>query len=331
LSQIRYLIAIDIETDADHIGPPSPNDDRRPNPRHLALAATRGANPDRGLIWSGPGNVTERDALLDSLSDRILVHRDYLAGSLFLDADPSPSRSLKALLGIPRDYFAAISPDPKPEEPESIRAGIRRICGRPWAWGRTTVCALEDVHHGLLVRPCDEAISDQETGACRLVFKVFATINEGLDYTYEEWARLFRGEVHEAAALNERREVTEPCQIAESVPAAQSDAAISHEAVYRIERRDEGWVIVSPLALSLPEVERSIWSSDKPLAFDAPVGALEAFLQARPHEEGRKRRYREAMIRLGRPLQGPSRYEQGSPLENQAPSVNSADNRLWGL
>ena len=57
-----------------------------------------------------------------------------------------------------------------------------------------------------------------------------------------------------------------------------------------------------------------MWSSDEPLVFDTPPGALAAFLRAREHEEGRKRRYREAMIRLGRPLQGPSRYEEESSL-----------------
>jgi hypothetical protein len=169
-----------------------------------------------------------------------------------------------------------------------------------------------------LIGPCDEAISDQEAGACRLVFKVFATINEGVDCTYEEWARLFRREVHEAAALDEKHDGAESCQIAESVPAAQTDATISLEVGYRIERRAEGWVVVCPLAACLSEVERSVWSSDEPLVFDSPVGALAAFLQARQHEEGRKRRYREAMIRLGRPSQGPSRYVHGFPLGNQA-------------
>jgi hypothetical protein len=74
--------------------------------------------------------------------------------------------------------------------------------------------------------------------------------------------------------------------------------------------REEGWVIVDPSAGCLFEVERCMWSSDKPLVFDTPAGALAAFLRARENEEGRKRRYREAMIRLGRPLQGPLRYEE---------------------
>jgi hypothetical protein len=59
-----------------------------------------------------------------------------------------------------------------------------------------------------------------------------------------------------------------------------------------------------------------MWSSDEPLVFDTPAGAIAAFLRAREREEGPKRRYREAMSRLGRPLQGPSRYEEEFCLGN---------------
>jgi hypothetical protein len=280
------------------------------------LAAIREANPDRELPLPGSSDVTEWGELIDSLLDRILEDRDFLAGSLFLDADPSRSRSLKALLGIPHDYFAAIPPDPTPEELERVRADLRRIWGRPWAWRCTTVCALEDAYHGLLIGPCDEAISGQEEDGCRLVFKMFVTMAEGLDCIYEEWVRLFRGAVHDAATLDENGEVTELCQLAEAEQAARTDAPISLEEGRRIERRDEGWIIVDPSAGCLFEIERCMWSGDEPLVFDTPAGALAEFLRAREHEEGRKRRYREAMIRLGRSLQVPSRYEEELSLGN---------------
>ena len=51
------------------------------------------------------------------------------------------------------------------------------------AWGCTTVGALEDAYHGLLIGPCDEETSDQEEGACRLVFKMFVSMAEDLDCT----------------------------------------------------------------------------------------------------------------------------------------------------
>jgi len=315
-AQLRYLVANEMENEAECMGSSSPSEDRGPSPRLLVLAAVREASPDRELPSPDSDNMSEWDALLDSLLDRILEDRDYLAGSLFLDADPSRSRSLKAVLGIPHGYFAAIRPDLTPEELERSRTDLRRICGRPWAWGCTTVCALEDAYHGLLIGPCDEAISDQEEGACWLVFKIFVTRDEGLDCTHEDWVRLFRGTVQETAALDENGDVTESCELAEAEQAAQADAAISLEEGRLIERRDEGWVIIAPPASFLFEVERIAWSSDEPLVFDTPTGALAAFLRAREHEEGRKTRYREAMSRLGRPLQGPSRYEEEASLAN---------------
>ncbi len=66
LAQLRYLIAIEIETDADRIGPSSANEARGPTPRHLVLAAIREANPDRELPLAGSSDVTECGALLDS-------------------------------------------------------------------------------------------------------------------------------------------------------------------------------------------------------------------------------------------------------------------------
>jgi hypothetical protein len=193
------------------------------------------------------------------------------------------------------------------------------------------VCALEDAYHGLLIGPCDEATSDQEERACRLVFKMFVTVAEGLDCTYEEWARLFRGVVHQAAALDERGEALESCGLAEVEQAARTGITISLEEGHRIERRNEGWVVVDPSAGWLFEIERCVWSSDEPLVFDTPAGALAAFLRARKHAEGRKSCYSEAMIRLGRPLQGPSRYEEESLSGNSARWDISLDGRRWGF
>src|SRR5262249_22826005 len=43
-AQLRYLIGIEIESEADRIGLSSPNEDRGASPRHLVLAAIREAN-----------------------------------------------------------------------------------------------------------------------------------------------------------------------------------------------------------------------------------------------------------------------------------------------
>jgi len=144
---------------------------------------------------------------------------------------------------------------------------------------------------------------------------MFVTIEEGLDCTYAEWVRHFRGAVHEAAALGERGGGTESCQLAEAAQAARTGAPISLEGGRLMERRDEGWVIVDPPASCLVEVERIVWSNREPLVFETPIAAWTAYLQAREYEEGRKTRYRGALTRLGRPLLGPSRYEEEMSLE----------------
>jgi hypothetical protein len=104
-AQLSYLMGIEIENEAEFMGPSTPSADRAPSPRHLVLAAVREANPDRALPSPDSHDMSEWAAQIDSLLDRIVEDRDYLAGSLFLDADPSQSRSLKALLGIPHDYL----------------------------------------------------------------------------------------------------------------------------------------------------------------------------------------------------------------------------------
>jgi hypothetical protein len=116
--------------------------------------------------------------------------------------------------------------------------------------------------------------------------------------------------------LDENGEVPESCRLPEAEQVARTGMPISLEKGRRIERLNEGWVIVDPSAGCLFEIERCMWSSDEPLVFDTPAGALAALLRAREYEEGRKKRYRPAMIRLGRPVQGPSRYEEESLLGN---------------
>ena len=86
------------------------------------------------------------------------------------------------------------------------------------------------------------------------------------------------------------------------------------DAGLRVERRQEGWVIVAGSAGCLFEIERCLWSSDDPFVFDTPARALAAFLRAPERDDGRKKRYREATIRLERHLQGRSRYVEHSSL-----------------
>src|ERR1017187_2533771 len=58
-AQLRYLIVIEIETEAERVGPSSPREDRAARPRHLVLAAVREANPNRELPLAESDDVTE--------------------------------------------------------------------------------------------------------------------------------------------------------------------------------------------------------------------------------------------------------------------------------
>ena len=96
----------------------------------------------------------------------------------------------------------------------------------------------------------------------------------------------------------------------------------------RIERRDAGWVIAASPASYLAEIERSLWSNDEPLVFETPDAALAAYRRAREYEDGRKRRDREAMSRLGRPVLGRSRYEEDAHWEDRYELRLSTEGRL---
>jgi hypothetical protein len=316
-AHLRYLLEVEVEAEAaESGGSTSPGEDRAQRTRHLVLAALHEVNPDRDLPLPDSDDVAEWGDQIGFLMDRILDDRDYLAVSLFLDSDPVLGRDLKHRLGIADDYYAAIPPDPAPGELEVARDHLRRICGRPQAWGRTLVGVLEDSYHGLLIGPCDEATARREEEACRLVHAIHVTSEEGIDCTYPEWVRSFREAAHEAAAQPEEPALPGDQQLPETDHPGPSGGVIPLEGDCRIERRDAGWIIAASSASYLAEVERFLWSNDEPLVFETPAEALAAFRQAREHEAGRRRRYREAMNRLGRPVLGCSRYEEEAHSED---------------
>jgi len=315
-AQIRYLIRVEVEKEQTVRHDRSTECASRP--RDLVLAAIKELYPERRspLPLADSDDLTEWFSLVDLLLDRILDDRDYLAGNAFLDADPALSRALKVQLGIPEDYFSAIPSDPTAEALESFRNHLRRICGRPRAWSHTTVYVIEDSFHGLLIGPCDELIAQQEEEACRLVFKMHLTWTETIDCTYQEWIRLFRHATQDASTCDESCSILNPRQenVAEWVSPTRILVAIEDRC--RVERHRSGWVIVDAEENCLNEVERFVWSRDEPLFFNTQAVAHAAYLRARGFAEARKSRYREAMIHLGRPLQGLSRHEEESSLTN---------------
>ena len=300
--QIRYLV--EVEIDAQRKGWDNYFTDRASRPRQLVLAAIREVHPTREtpLPQAESDDLVEWFSLISFMLDQILDDRDYLAADMFLDMDPAGSRSLKKQLGISEDYFTATQPDAALEGLEAARIALRRICGRPWAWGRTAVSALEDAYHGLLVGPCDESIAQQGEEACRLVFTVYGTWTESIDCTYTEWVRHFRLAAKEASTREESSGLLNPRHVQVAERSARSSVTVPIEDGCRVERRGPGWVIVDTEGSCLNELERFVWSREEPLFFKTQAAAHAAHLQARGYEEGRRMRYRESMKLLGRPL-----------------------------
>jgi hypothetical protein len=133
-AQVRYLVAVEIDAQCSGFG--ASCRDRAGRPRELVLAAAREVDPERraDLPKARSTDVSKWYDLIQTMLFRILDDIDYLAGEIFLDVPPSGSRSMKDMLGIPKDYFSAIPDFPTPQTLEVIRADLRRICGRPKAW-----------------------------------------------------------------------------------------------------------------------------------------------------------------------------------------------------
>ena len=178
-----------------------------------------------------------------------------------------------------------------------------------------------DAYHGLLIGPCDEATSRREWEDCRLVHAIHITSDETIDCTYPEWVKFFREAAREAAAQREERVPPGHQPLAKTDHPGSSSGVIPLAGDCRIERGHAGWVIAAPPACYLAEVERSLWSNDEPLVFETPTAAGVAYWQAREYEDGRKRRYREAMSRLGRPVLGRSRYEEDAHREDLSSEI----------
>lgn len=73
-------------------------------------------------------DVGEWECLLDAVSMRVLWDDDYMDTEEVLDATPDSARRYRRKLGIERDYFIAVAPDPKESEIPTIRERLRALC-----------------------------------------------------------------------------------------------------------------------------------------------------------------------------------------------------------
>jgi hypothetical protein len=140
------LAEIEIEIDVRQEGPQPGVEEFSMRP--FVLAAIRETNPE----WENPHrepqsedpefeppslpqpeceDVDAWDDLLNELMDRVLWgDRDFEAEADFLDSDPRESQLMKQLMGIDRDYFSAIAPEPTDHQLTVIRKTLGRLCDR---------------------------------------------------------------------------------------------------------------------------------------------------------------------------------------------------------
>jgi hypothetical protein len=131
---VRYLVSVEIDAQRSGFGAFPRDRARRPEARVLAAILEVKPVRTRDVPNASSTDYTRWSALIRTMLFRILDDVDYLAADVFLDMAPSRSRLMKAVLGIPEDYFSAVSYSPTRRRLEVIRADLRRICGRPKAW-----------------------------------------------------------------------------------------------------------------------------------------------------------------------------------------------------
>lgn len=99
--------------------------------RGLVLAAYEAISQSDLLPPGSPlincADLETWELIVESLTDRILQDRDFELSSVFLDAAPDVSDARKRLLGISKDYFTSLAPDPRPTEIAGLISKTRHI------------------------------------------------------------------------------------------------------------------------------------------------------------------------------------------------------------
>jgi hypothetical protein len=93
--------------------------------RELVLGACRERQLTNELPSPESEDLDEWDLLIQCLADRVLWDGDWKGEQVHLDADPKTSRTMKKLLGIDKDYYVDVPPDPSEAELEEI---ISTLC-----------------------------------------------------------------------------------------------------------------------------------------------------------------------------------------------------------
>ena len=123
----HVAIEIDFHQDLDDSGIAD-----RPGWRHLVASAYRAlTSDDEQMVSELPDensrNMRQWEDVIEFLTDAILWDRDFEMADSFLDVDPGVSHQRRRLLGIERDYFTRVAPDPRPDEVFGLVSKTREI------------------------------------------------------------------------------------------------------------------------------------------------------------------------------------------------------------
>jgi len=95
--------------------------------RQRILQAVRCIDAELEVPDTDCSDFDEWEFLVDVLRDTILWDRDFEAEPTFVDADPTEVKDIKIDMGIGKDYFCEVAPDPSDKELETIRLRLRSL------------------------------------------------------------------------------------------------------------------------------------------------------------------------------------------------------------
>ena len=245
------------------------------------------------MLRSGPRRVNPRilsraPCRLYNAFEQFWDDRDFLLIEEFQDLPPDHAQRLKRLLRLPEEVlkpmYEALERWRVSAElganlegllsKEEIQETLPLLEGNRWPPRPTLVddadddvnwvTGIEDRFHDLLVGPCDPAAAEVE-GECLSVWEISISSPEDFDCTYEEWVQHLRGDVLQAA---EERPDTSPFSLGDTDLAERVQQAMNSglEDGARIERRDNGWVVVDNFQSFLADPDDASWVVD-PVSF----------------------------------------------------------------
>ena len=166
---------------------------------------------------------------------------------------------------------------------------------------------LDDRHHAIMVGPCNPDVAEAEA-RCPLVAVIEVAREHVFDCSYEQWVKLLRGDVQQAAqevpsrTLQPTGQPSDDAGLAERVNRAMTDGLKDGA---RIVAKSNGWVVVDSFNAHLCDPEEASWVFGNhrdmpPAVFPTPAEAYRAWERTEEVGKARNDRRVEALKRIGK-------------------------------